>query len=619
VATISGDNSACAGESVTFTASGGVSYVWNTGDVTETITVSDNTPKTVTVTDANGCTSVTSKTLVINPAPTASISGSNAICSGKSATFTASGGVSYIWSSGEFTNTITVNDDITREVTVTNANGCTNTAVKTLTVHANPVADIQGDDDACAGGIVTLTASGGTTYTWSTAQTGSSINVTTSGTRTVTVTDGNGCTDTADKTVTFHPNPVATISGDNSACAGESVTFTASGGVSYVWSSGEITSTITVSDNTPKTVTVTDANGCTDTETKTLIITTGSAATISGSNAICSGNSATFTASGGVSYVWSSGETTASITVTDNVLREVTVTDANGCTSTAVKTLTVHANPVADIQGDDDACAGGTITLTASGGTTYTWSTAQTSSSINVTASGTRTVTVTDGNGCTDTADKTVTFHPNPIASISGDNSVCQGGNVVFTATGGVSYAWSTGSTSSNITVSDNTPKTVTVTDANGCTDTETKTLTVYNNPTASISGDNSVCQGGSVVFTATGGVSYAWSTGSTSSNITVSNSTPVTVTVTDANGCTDTETKTLTIHNNPTASISGDDSVCQGGSVVFTATGGVSYAWSTGSTSSNITVSNSTPVTVTVTDVNGCTDTETKTLTINN
>src|SRR5690606_8217157 len=121
---------------------------------------------------------------------------------------------------------------------------------------------------------------------------------------------------------------------------------------------------------------------------------------------------------------------------------------------------------------------------------------------------------------------------------------------------------------------------TVTVTDANGCTAEATKTLTINNTPTASISGDDSVCDGGSVTFTATGGTSYEWSTGDNTTSITVSDGTPVVVTVTDANGCTAEATKTLTINSTPTASISGDDSVCQGGSVTFTASGGTSYEW---------------------------------------
>ena len=143
-------------------------------------------------------------------------------------------------------------------------------------------------------------------------------------------------------------------------------------------------------------------------------------------------------------------------------------------------------------------------------------------------------------------------INANPTASISGDNSVCQGGSVTFTASGGVDYLWSTTETTQSIAVSSATPVRVTVTDANGCTATAEKTLIIYSNPTASISGNNSVCDGGSVTFTASGGVSYVWSTGPTTPGISVSNGTPVTVTVTDANGCTDTAEKTLTVHSNP-------------------------------------------------------------------
>ncbi|MBK8080368.1 MAG: hypothetical protein IPK25_08850 [Saprospiraceae bacterium] len=86
------------------------------------------------------------------------------------------------------------------------------------------------------------------------------------------------------------------------------------------------------------------------------------------------------------------------------------------------------------------------------------------------------TVTVTDANGCSDTVEKTLTVHSNPTASISGDNSVCDGGSVTFTASGGTTYLWSQGGlTTPGITVTDNTTRIVTVTDANGCTDTAEK------------------------------------------------------------------------------------------------------------------------------------------------
>ncbi|MFZ1705263.1 MAG: hypothetical protein WAT79_13025, partial [Saprospiraceae bacterium] len=279
--------------------------------------------------------------------------------------------------------------------------------------------------------------------------------------------------------------------------------------------------------------------------------------------------------------------------------------------------VSVKSSYSTSILGDNSFCSGGFVQLSTPGGVDFVWSTGETSSTIDVYSAGTYIVTVTDASGCSGTASKVITANPNPTADIAGDNAVCQGSNATFTASGGTNYVWSSSEGTSSITVTDNTPRTVTITDANGCTDTETKTLTIHSNPTADIAGDNAVCQGANATFTASGGTNYVWSSSEGTSSITVSDNTPRTVTVTDANGCTDTETKTLTINNSPTADIAGDNAVCQGANATFTASGGTNYVWSSSEGTSSITVSDNTPRTVTVTDANGCTDTETKTLTI--
>ena len=166
--------------------------------------------------------------------------------------------------------------------------------------------------------------------------------------------------------------------------------------------------------------------------------------------------------------------------------------------------------------------------------------------------------------------------------------------------------------------MSNNTPVDVIVTDANGCTDSASKTLVVNANPTAVISGDDEICEGENAIFTASGGTSYNWGGSIITDNITVSNNTERTVIVTDANGCTDSASKTLTINTNPVASITGDDEICEGESTTFTASGGSTYNWGPSQNNQSITVSTANTFTVTVTDVNNCTDTESVTLIVN-
>ena len=300
----------------------------------------------MTVTGANGCTDTETVTTTLdNTDPVAAIANDNGLaltCAVPSTTLTASGGVSYEWNTGETTADLTVTTAGTFTVTVTGANGCTDTETVTTTLdNTDPVAAIANDNGlalTCAVPSTTLTASGGVSYEWNTGETTADLTVTTAGTFTVTVTGANGCTDTETVTTTLdNTDPVAAIANDNGlalTCAVPSTTLTASGGVSYEWNTGETTADLTVTTAGTFTVTVTGANGCTDTETVTTTLdNTDPVAAIANDNGLaltCAVPSTTLTASGGVSYEWNTGETTADLTVTTAGTFTVTVTGANG-------------------------------------------------------------------------------------------------------------------------------------------------------------------------------------------------------------------------------------------------------------------------------------------------
>ena len=221
------------------TASGGVSYLWADGDTPNSATNTFHKSGTyvVTATDANGCTSSTSKTITINSAPDPIINQTASDCG--SVTLTASGGVSYIWNDGDTPNnaTNTFHKNGTYKVNATNANGCITSASKTITLDAGVTPSIAGD--ACVCNSVTLTASGGVTYLWDGGNTpNSAINTfTASGTYTVNVTNSNGCSALAKQKVIINAAPVAAISGVTAAC--DNVELTASGGISYIWNGGK--------------------------------------------------------------------------------------------------------------------------------------------------------------------------------------------------------------------------------------------------------------------------------------------------------------------------------------------------------------------------------------------
>ena len=634
----------CNGASATLTASGGTSYLWSNAGNTAAISVSPiiTTSYTVTVTDANTCTATATRTVTVNPLPIPVINPAVvAICNGASATLTASGGTSYLWSNAGNTAAITVSPAITTSytVTVTDVNTCTATATRTVTVNTLPTAIINPAVVAiCNGASTTLTASGGTSYLWSNAANTAAITVSPIITTTydVTVTDANACTGNTSRTVTVNTLPTAIINPAVVAiCNGASATLTASGGTSYLWSNAANTAAISVSPVTTSsyTVTVTDANTCTATATRTVTVNSLPTAIINPAVvAICNGASATLTASGGTNYLWSNAGNTAAITVSPAITTSytVTVTDVNTCTATATRTVTVNTLPTAIINPAVVAiCNGASTTLTASGGTSYLWSNAANTAAITVSPIITTTydVTVTDANACTGNTSRTVTVNTLPTAIINpAVVAICNGASATLTASGGTSYLWSNAANTAAISVSPVTTSsyTVTVTDANTCTATATRTVTVNSLPTAIINpAVVAICNGASATLTASGGTNYLWSNAGNTAAITVSPviTTSYTVTVTDANTCTATAIRTVTVNTLPTAVINpAVVAICNGASTTLTASGGTSYLWSDASITATITVSPiaTTTYDVTVTDANACIGTTSRTVTVN-
>jgi trimeric autotransporter adhesin len=423
--------------------------------------------------------------------------------------------------------------------------------------------------------------------------------------------NANGCSDTMKVTLTTPPTVV--ITGTLLTCNGSTTTITASGGASYLWSNAATTAAITVPAGN-YTVTATNAAGCTR---STSVLVEGEIVTpaIAGAAFTCNGATTTITASGGVSYLWSNGATTAAITVAPGTYT-VTATGAKGCTATATKVIT-NTIVTAAIAGNNFTCNGGNTTLTASGtgATSYLWSNAAITAAITV-AAGTYTVTVTGTNGCTSTASKVIT---NTVITpgLEGNLFVCNGGTTALIATGGATYSWSDGRTTDANTVGAGT-YTVTVTGLNNCT---ASTVIVVTNTivTAAIAGNASTCNGGTALLTASGGTSYLWS--NTPAATTAAISVPAgtyTVTITGTNNCTATASKVLT-NTVVTAAIAGNASTCNGGTTTLTAsgTGATAYIWS--NTPAATTAAISVPAgtyTVTITGTNNCTATASKTLT---
>ena len=432
----------------------------------------------------------------------------------------------------------------------------------------------------CQGESVQLTATGGVTYSWSPTTGLSNPNISnpiaspsSTTTYTVTTTDSQGCTASASVLITVTPSPTLTVTASpQNICVGQNSILTANGASTYSWSTGASTASITVTPTTTTTYTVTGYNGsCSSSATVVVNVSTNLNVTINANPpSVCIGGTSVLTASGGSTYSWSTGGSTASITVTPTATTTYTVTGSSGvgCSNTATVTVTVGSSPTISITAAPQSiCIGGTSVLTASGASTYSWSTGGSTASITVTPTTTTTYTVTgsSGVGCSGTATVSVTVNPLPTVSIDpSQSSICSGTSVILTANSdisGTSFIWSNNISGNNITVIPSTTTTyaVTGTTNQGCTGTASVTINVSQPPIIDYTTTQSHCgqSDGNIITNVTGGIPpfiYQWSNGANTSNLNNIPAGNYNLTITDANGCSSTINITLVEASKPQA-----------------------------------------------------------------
>ncbi len=728
---ISGDTEICFGGSTTLTASGADSYAWaNCLATSADITVSPVADSTFTVVGTNsyGCTASASETVTVNALPSATLTtqvngeaddNDIVICAKDTVVIAApdEAGRSYVWKkdgqliSGETSRTLTLSNIATADagtytVVVTNTTtSCDSTSDPvTIKVNALPVVTLTEDNQArrlCADSAFHFTATADSvinTYKWSLNGTTfenitNTWRATTAGKYVVDVVDTNGCANVSDTlTVTFDTIPVVTLTEDNglsTICADSAFHFTATAGYNtYAWTFNNTSiigngNTLRATQAGKYAVRVTNGNGCEKTaDTLTVTVNALPTVTLSATHGrICADAKDTLTATGATTYEWSPetylhdyatdkkafygapGATTA-YTIT------VTGTDANGCKNTATADITVDTLPVITVN-DPDVCRGGTVTLTANGGTNYTWAPADslnapTGSPVDFHSMTAGTykivVTGTTTHNCSavDTATITVNDLPTTEISIVGldGNKICKGKTAKLAAVGSTlqTYSW----TPTNVLGGGETVTTDTVTfdaavagtgenviqlqgtDANGCINTASTTITVDTLPVITLTADrDALCQTDDTVKFSTangnGIVNYVWTY--PTENATVADSTgatlklkwsaygekTVTVNYTDGNGCTAVAAaqKTVTVNQLPNVAITDGTStaICLGSSKTLEATGANSYVWNNNVGSiARVTVTPIADSTFTVvgTDGNNCKNTASIEVTVN-
>jgi len=633
---------------------------------------------TVTITDANGCSLIQNVTINEPNLLTVSIVGVAANCNGAcdgQATATPAGGTgpyTYLWSTNATTPTITALCAGNYTVTITDANGCTTIGNVTIGDGVLITATINTVDATCGlcDGSITVSGGGGSgapyTYLWSPlGQITPSISNLCPGAYQVDITDNAGCTQQFNILISNANGPALTTLADSVTC------FGACDGIAWVTiNAGNPPYIIQWNDPGPPGLTtndtasalcaglynvvVQDGLGCVTVDSVTVLEPQEILANITFTDPSCPGScdgTATANTTGGIgpyTYNWIlTGDTNQTIVGLCGGEYFLIITDANGCSIVDSVTLTDPTNISITISSTSVTCNGdcdGTAIANASGGTppyTYSWNTTpvNNNSLVGGLCVGWYTVTVTDNNGCTDTAGVQVIDPPVLSTTSTPTALTCSGvcdGSITTTPAGGVgpyTYIWSNGGTSQTISSLCAGVYDVIVVDANNCTAYDTITLaalpilndsTVVNGPTCN------ACDGSatSTPFGGAGPFDFIWTNltappfSQTDLNLASSTATGLcagtyNLQITDNNGCVYNYTIIVNSVNGATLAMTSTDETCASacdGTATATPTGGTApytYSWVPVGPPTN-TLQTATGLcvglyTVTVTDTNGC------------
>lgn len=592
-----------------------------------------------------GCVYTDSVYVNVAPAFSLDVTDDFTLCSSTGsplvATPSSGTGIQYTWSPNNGTlSSTSIADPIatptqttTYTVSATNSSGCSATGSVTITVGQLFGLNVSATQTTlCQGQSTQLSASvsggSGLTYAWTGAGLSSTsiANPTATPAQTTTYTctvthPASGCSLSQSITVTANTGYTIDAGSDVTVCSTIGHQLHVQHNIpnpSYAWSpaanlnSASIQSpSILVDATATYTITITDAAGCSVSDQVTI---TRAYTNVPASQNVsaCANTPPTLTAPvTGVSYSWSTGQSTPAITPSQSGPHTVTITDANGCEAISTFNVTLHALPVVDLGADLAVCGTAAQTLNAgNAGASYLWSTNAQTPSISVSTSGTYSVTVTNANNCSASDAVSITFNPMPLDALQ-DVAACISSPPVLNAGNpGSTYQWSSGQQTQSITPTSSGTYSVTVTTSAGCSTTYDAVVTLAPLLSVSLGNDTSICQGESVTFDAgNAGATYTWSTGAQGQTITSNSNGIYEVTVSNGS-CTASDAITLTVVPGPVDALQ-DVTICQDDPPVLDAGNpGCSYQWSTGAQSQTIAATASGTYSVVVTNALGCSGT---------
>ncbi|MBL7932696.1 MAG: PKD domain-containing protein [Bacteroidia bacterium] len=439
----------------------------------------------------------------------------------------------------------------------------------------------------------------------------------------LTAVSDSGCVSVIDLPVTVHSQPTAQYTVSNN-CLGDQSQFISSSsgsGLSYVWYYGNSTVSNTLNSQFhnymypvagvyTSSLIISDVWSCSDTSSITHTVFTSPVVSLGNQISTC-GSSYTFDAGNpGSSFLWQPGNQTTQTIIAQNTGQyQVAITNTNGCIGSGTVQLTLNA-PVVPYLGNDSTVCGSIVLDAGYPGSTYTWGSSQTTQTILATNSGVYSVTVTDQNACVGTAIIQLTVNSAATVDLGNDLLICKPkhGLVITPTTNASSYQWNTGSTASNILVTNNGSYWLEVTASNGCKKKDTVTVLFLTTPQPDLGPDKSLC-GSAILDAQNSGATYLWSTNEVSQTISANLTGNYWVSVTNTvSGCSQNDTIFLTIFPLVNVFLGNDTSFCDNtGFLLNAGNPGATYSWANGQNTQFIPVTSSGLYGVSVTNNGGC------------
>ncbi|MFZ1790665.1 MAG: hypothetical protein WAT92_20245 [Saprospiraceae bacterium] len=587
-------------------------YLWSTIEKTDTILINRPGNYSLVAKDENDCDYKKSFVVTEKMAPLPKMMGNPIICDTLGTKLTLDQTYnSYLWSDGSTDDSLSIKFPGEYQVTVTNAEGCKGTDTLEVFDYSLDPPIISGVGEFCPGDSVVLAPNAGyISYLWSNGDTTQQTTILQSGTVSLQVSNEFGCKSSATKEIIQRSVPVPSIQGSPQFCEGDSTAISVIGNFStYEWGDGKLGRDRIVRDTGILTAVLTTAEGCRTSLIEYFSHKSTTKPEIIGANQICKDSlSDLMVVQAFPQYVWSTGDTTAQISIQNTGLYFVEIRDTNGCFALDSFLINQFTEPAITFSGSQVFCEDDSTRITVKGNfTDILWADGSTDTSRFFYTAQPLGFLVKDVNGCGYRKSINLNQLPGPAAAILGARSICTGSETTLEVDlKGLEYEWSTGQVTDTIRVIEAGQFMVTVTDVFGCKTNLSAEVVVSAALQPNITGNASICEGVTNILDAGSFFDYEWSTGSLTRTIVADTGTFV-VKVSDGKGCTGLDTFMVTRKPALNLPLESAYQICNGDVLELDLGLKGTYQWSNGDTSRIFRVQNPNTYTLNFTDVEGC------------